>query len=172
MRPLRSERESVARRPCTASACITAETRSARASSRTRAIDDEPEPERKTPRASAACAAGELPDGDGGGAGDTANFPARHDSNRLLLETISRWHRSGRVLPVWSWHPSLHAEPVDFLGTSDGNLGVEGQHSHRRQRLLWNPERFTFEVERPTYPIDQEDFRCNPSPHPPYVDRR
>lgn len=93
-----------------------------------------------------------------------------HSDGRADFNAIYRWHPSGHVLRVWTWQSGVQAEPVDLVGTPDGNLAVVGRRTHRRQRLLWNPDRFTFEAEGPTFPLDHDDFRCDPSPRPPYAD--
>jgi hypothetical protein len=93
-----------------------------------------------------------------------------YSDGRANFNAIYRWHPSGHVLPVWTWQSGVQAEPVDLVDTPDGNLAVVGRRTQRRQRLLWNPDRFTFEAEGPTFPVDLEDFRCDPSPRPPYAD--
>ncbi len=93
-----------------------------------------------------------------------------YSDGRADHDALYRWHPSGHVLPVWTWQSGVQAEPVDLVGTPDGNLAVVGRRTHRRQRLLWIPDRFTFEAEGPTFPLDHDDFRCDPSPRPPYAD--
>ncbi len=88
-----------------------------------------------------------------------------------VQDALYRWHPSGRVVAVWRWRPDVHADAVRLEPAADGHLVVVGERSRRRQRLLWDAERFTFIPEGPTFPAEDDTFHCNPSPRAPYEDR-